>query len=57
MDQLHTARLHVDSMVTCSAVLDVREETVFFLARLCGYATASWAPAGDGGRWAAAGRR
>jgi hypothetical protein len=57
MDQLHTARLHVDSMVTCSAVLDVREDTVFFLARLCGYATASWAPAGDGRRWAAAGRR
>jgi hypothetical protein len=23
----------------------------------CGYAAASWAPAGDGGRWAAAGRR
>ena len=34
MDSIHTAGLYVDSMVTYAAVLDVREETVFFLARL-----------------------
>jgi hypothetical protein len=41
----------VDTIVIYAAVLDAREGTVFFVARLLWMRPASWAPAVGGALW------